>query len=145
MQSIHSDSGEERPSRRLKALIIEGDRGVARLFAEVFVYHDWDVETCNDGWCAEEAIKGEGHYDIILVSYVVPGTTGIELVKLIRSLAHRKDIAVMMVTGTIGIDEEAFEAGVNEILHKPLDIRSLLTAAQKCLLRGMDEGEAACG
>lgn len=144
MHSSNTDINEQ-PPRRLKALIIEGDRGVARLFAEVFAFHGWDVETCNDGWCAEEAIKGESHYDIILVSYVVPGTDGIGLVKAIRSHARRKDTPVMMVTGTIGIDEEAMEAGVTEILHKPLDIKSLLAAAQKCLSRNLNEDEVACG
>ncbi|MCI0488258.1 MAG: response regulator [Blastocatellia bacterium] len=140
MEVINSGN-DGQPSRRLKALIIEGDPSVARLFAEVFAYHDWDVETCNDSLCAEEAISGDGHYDIILISYVIPGTNGIELAKLIRSLDHRRHASIMMVTGTIGIDEEALEAGVDEILHKPLDIQSLLSAAQKCLLRCLDRDD----
>ena len=142
MRVDNSDS-DEQSSGRLKALIIEGDPSVARLFAEVFVYHDWDVETCNDSLCAEEAISGDGRYDIIIVSYVVPGTNGIEMVKLIRSLDHRKRTTIMMVTGTVGIDEEAIEAGVNEVLHKPLDIQALLASAQKCLSRGLDGDEVA--
>ena len=138
---VNNSGSNEQPSRRLKALIIEGDHSVARLFAEVLAYHDWDVETCNDSLCAEEAVSGSRHYDIILVSYVIPGTDGIEMVKLIRSLDHRKTISIMMVTGTVGIDEEAMEAGVDEILHKPLDIRSLLATAQRCLLLGLNRDE----
>ena len=130
MQIVDRDN-QGPPFRRFKALIIEGDKSVARLFAEVFAYNDWDAETCGDAPCATEAISGDRHYDIILVSYKVPGTNGVEMVKMIRALDHRKGAPVLMVTGTQGVEEEALQAGANEVLHKPIDINTLVETARK--------------
>jgi CheY-like chemotaxis protein len=101
--------------------IAEGTRSVARLFAAVFTHHNWKVTSSNDGKSAEEALRGSEHYDVVLVSYEVPGTNGVKLTKLVRALEHRKHTPVVMVTGTTGIEAEAFRAGASAVLHKPVD------------------------
>ena len=113
--------------------IAEGTRSVARLFAAVFAHHDWKVTSSSDGKGADEALRGSEHYDVVLVSYEVPGTSGVELTKLVRALDHRKHTPVVMVTGTTGIEAEAFRAGVSAVLRKPIDIYSLVAAVSKCI------------
>jgi DNA-binding response OmpR family regulator len=112
--------------KQLALLIIEGDSSVLRLFADFFTGNDCHVVAYGEGRGATRALLAEDLYDVILVSYKVPGTEGIELVKLIRELRHRKDTPVIMVTGSGNIDDEAFAVGVNEVLHKPLDLKRLL-------------------
>jgi DNA-binding response OmpR family regulator len=111
--------------------IAEGTRSVARLFATVFARHNWKVTSSSDGKGADEALRGSEHYDVVLVSYEVPGMNGVELTKLVRALEHRKHTPVVMVTGTTGIEAEAFRAGASEVLHKPIDIYSLVAAVSK--------------
>ena len=111
--------------------IAEGARSVARLFATVFAHHNWKVTSFSDGKRADEALRGSEHYDVVLVSYEVPGINGVELTKLVRALEHRKHTPVVMVTGTTGIEAEAFRAGASEVLHKPIDIHSLVAAVSK--------------
>jgi DNA-binding response OmpR family regulator len=111
--------------------IAEGTRSVARLFAAVFTHHNWKVTSSNDGKSAEEALRASEHYDVVLVSYEVPGTNGVKLTKLVRALEHRKHTPVVMVTGTTGMEAEAFRAGASAVLHKPVDIYSLVAAVSK--------------
>ena len=112
-------------------LIIEGDHSVLRLFADFFAANSFRTDTCNNGQCATNAIMSATHYDVILVSYKVPGTEGIELVRLIRRLDHRKQTPILMVTGSGDIENEAFAAGVDQVLHKPLDLSTLLNTVRE--------------
>ena len=87
----------------MKAILIaDGDESVAELFAYVFASHDWNVTRYSDGQRAGEELRGGTHYDAVLVSYRFDGMDGVELIKLIRALDHRKDVPIVMVTGTVG-------------------------------------------
>ena len=116
-------------------LIAEGNPRVASLFTIVFADHDWKVTSFCDGKRAVEALRGSEHYDVVLVSYEVDGTNGVELTKLVRELDHRKHTPVVMVTGTSGVDVEALGAGANEVLRKPIDIYALVAAVSKYIER----------
>ena len=118
--------------QRMKSIFIaEGNQSVARLFAAVFAHHNWKVTLSGFGNHAEEALRGSEHYDVVLVSYEGHGMNGVELTRLVRALEHRKHTPVVMVTGSIGIEVEAFNAGVNEVLHKPIDIYGLIAIVSK--------------
>jgi CheY-like chemotaxis protein len=112
-------------------LLIEGDSSVSKLFSDVFVDRGWHVDVCPNGTSAVLALNKLRHYEVILVSYVVPETTGINLVRLIRSIAHRRNSPIVMVTGSGNVDEEALAAGVDEVWHKPVDILPFIAAIEK--------------
>jgi DNA-binding response OmpR family regulator len=69
----------------------------------------------------------------MLISSKVRGLDGIELIKFARSLRHRQYLRVLMVTGTGGMEPEAFAAGADEVLHKPIGMSTLVAAADKHL------------
>ena len=112
-------------------LIAEGDQDVAKLFAAVFARQNWKVALTAHAKHAIEALRGSECYDVVLVSYDVNGSSGVELTKLVRSLEHRKNTPVVMVTGSGEIDSEALRAGASEVLHKPIDIYRLIAAVGK--------------
>ena len=115
-------------------LIAEGDPNVARLFASVFQQHGWRVTSSSDADDALKALRGTEHFDIMLISSKVHGSDGIELIKFARSMRHRKHLRVLMVTGTGGMETEAFAAGADEVLHKPIGMDTLVAAADKHLV-----------
>lgn len=121
---------KEEARMSLSVLVIEGDATVARLFAEVFSQQGWDVYTPRDGKSVAVELFGDRHFDIITVSYYFPATNGVEIIRLIREIEHRKDTPVLMVTGGPATDE-ALEAGANEVLSKPFDPRHLIAAVRK--------------
>lgn len=112
-------------------LIAEGNPSVASLFTIVFGDHRWKVTSFCDDNRAANALRGGKHYDVVLVSCELHGTNGVELINLVRALDHRKHTPVVMVTGTLGVDAEALGAGANEVLHKPIDIHTLVATVSK--------------
>jgi DNA-binding response OmpR family regulator len=115
-------------------LIAEGDPNVAKLFASVFRQSGWRVASPFDANGVLKALGGTEHFDIMLISSRVRGSDGIELIKFARSLRHRKHLRVLMVTGTGGMETEAFAAGADEVLHKPIGMDKLVAAADKHLV-----------
>ncbi|HWO00199.1 MAG TPA: response regulator [Blastocatellia bacterium] len=112
-------------------LLIDGSEIITKLFAEFFERRGFTVVTCGNREGAIERLSGDEHYDAIVLSNRVPGTTGVELVRLIRSLEHRKMTAVVMVTGSGEIMEEALAAGADEVLLKPINPHALVWAVDK--------------
>jgi DNA-binding response OmpR family regulator len=119
-------------------LIADGNASVAEMFAHVFARHDWHVTQYSNGKRAGQELCGSTHYDAVLVSYRFAGIDGVELIRLIRALDHRKDMPIVMVTGTVDLDvvAAALAAGADEVLYKPTDIAVLEATVTKCLERG---------
>ena len=113
-------------------LLIEGDVSVAQMLGEVFAFKGWRADMHTDKRGAVEALVGTDHYDVIVTSYEVPGTTGVELAGLSTRLANRRATPVILITGSDhrDIEADATAAGVTEILHKPFSIHRLLELAQ---------------
>jgi DNA-binding response OmpR family regulator len=112
-------------------LVVESDAGVSRMFADVFSDRNWIVDVCLDGESAYRAISSDRHYDVIVVSYQVPASSGVQLTQLIRLLDHRSSTPVVMITGSGDVDGEAFSAGVDEVWHKPMDLFAFIRSVEK--------------
>ena len=112
-------------------LVIDGSEIFSGLFAEIFEERGWSVCLCGDRDCALKRLAGGDHYDAVLLGYHVPGTTGVQLVRLIRSFEHRKMTAVVMVTDSSEVREEAQAAGANEVVLKPINPRALVNIVDK--------------
>lgn len=115
----------------LSVLVIENDLTIARLFAEVFSRQGWYAHLACDGVGVAKALLGDRHFDILTVSYRFPGSNGLEIIKQIRTLAHRKGTPVMMVTGGPEVTAEALAAGANTVLYKPIEPSYLVAAVIK--------------
>ena len=67
------------------------------------------------------------HYvDLIISDIRMPGSTGVDLLKKVRS-ENNQGPAIILITGFADIDSsEAFALGAESLIHKPFDIDSLL-------------------
>ena len=112
-------------------LVIDGSARMARLFAEIFEKRGWGVVTCDDRDSAMEHLAGGKPYDAILVSYRMLGSDVFHLIRLTRSLDHRRRAAVIMVTDNEEVTDEALAAGADEVLLRPINPNALTWVVQK--------------
>lgn len=65
----------------------------------------------------------------------------VELITQIRALAHRHDVPIVMVTGTVdcGSVGAALAAGANDVLHKPTDVAIVVASVNERVERGRDQ------
>src|SRR5262245_59164773 len=66
-------------------LVIDESLTVAGLFAEFFEARGWNVGICTDGECAMDQLSASTPYDVVLLSYRVPGIDGLRLNRHIRA------------------------------------------------------------
>jgi DNA-binding response OmpR family regulator len=118
-------------------LIVDGDESVAQMFAEVFASHDWRVIMYSDGRRAGEHLGGSAHYDAVLVGYRFEGVDGVDLIKQIRTLDHRQDVPIVMVTGIVEVSvmAAALTAGADDVLYKPTDVAIVVATVNECIGR----------
>ena len=115
----------------MKSMLVIDSPTLAKLFATVFEKLGWTVAICNDRECAMRRVAGSEPFDLILLSYHLPGTDGVQLTRFIRSLEHRMTTAVVVLTSSGEITDEAKAAGVDEVLIKPVNVSTLIWAVKK--------------
>jgi CheY-like chemotaxis protein len=84
---------------------------------------------CRTATSAEQALELLTDWcpDLILLDIQLPGMSGLDFTRLLRSQPDKAGIVIIAVTASAMKDDEAaaMEAGVNGYLLKPIDTRSL--------------------
>jgi len=118
-------SASSTPPTRGRVLVVEDDRALQEVYAEILVNEGFVVSTAFDGASALRALQA-GPYDVVLSDVVMPGGDGVDLVRAIRQ--RDLDLPVVLVTGspTVETAVQALEMGVVHYLVKPVSIPELV-------------------
>jgi two-component system phosphate regulon response regulator PhoB len=88
---------------------------------------------------AHEALLSinEKRPDIILMDWMMPGVSGIELTRRLRKDSYSKDIPIIMLTARITEDDKVagLEAGTDDYVIKPFSPRELIARIRAVLRR----------
>ena len=88
---------------------------------------------------AREALLriSENRPDIILLDWMMPGVSGIELTRRLRKDAFTEDIPIIMLTARVTEDDKVsgLEAGTDDYVVKPFSPRELLARIRAVLRR----------
>jgi two-component system chemotaxis response regulator CheY len=119
--------------RAVCVLHAEDDRLVAD--AVNITLHDegWSVETCLNGAAALEKLRSGERFDVLIFDNNLPDTSGVELIKQTRALAHRQQTPIIMLSGD-DVEPDARRAGANAFL-KPDDVPLIAETAARLLAR----------
>lgn len=81
------------------------------------------VDTAHDGAAAVDMVRGNPRYDLVLMDLLMPAMDGLDATREIRKLPHGDDLPVLaMNPGPVEQDRErCLDAGMNDLLAKPLD------------------------
>ncbi|PYR99886.1 MAG: hypothetical protein DMG12_19370 [Acidobacteria bacterium] len=106
--------------RGRKVLIVDDEEAVRRLIAELVEREGYDVLHANS---AESAMATASRYriDAFLLDLDMPGTSGTTLCRMIRGIKEYEAVPIVFVTGTTSNLEEAFAAGCDDLINKPID------------------------
>lgn len=116
----------------MRVLLVEDEADVRRYFARALVYLCPRVEVvaAADG---REALArlGAGAFDLVLSDQRMPNMTGLELLVALRSCSQ---VPFLLVSADPGVEAEAYAAGANGFLAKPVGLDTLGAAIARYLV-----------
>lgn len=107
-----------------KILIAEDDREFAALVKQWLGGQNHIVDIAHTGTEAEELI-GTYPFDLFLLDWDLPGTTGVEICRNLRKNANMTPVLMMTGKSTVDDKGQGFDAGADDYLTKPVDLREL--------------------
>jgi two-component system chemotaxis response regulator CheY len=123
--------------KNIKILIVDDYSTMRRIVKNLL--HDLgftNTAEADDGRTAWPMLQS-GDYEFVITDWNMPGMTGIELLKTIRSDAKLARLPVLMVTAEAQRDQiiEAAQAGVNGYIIKPFTAATLKEKIDKIFQR----------
>jgi CheY-like chemotaxis protein len=104
-----------------KILIVDDDPDLRRLLGVLLASEGHHVQAAEDGERAMVLLY-DFKADIVLMDVGLPGMTGLELIRLIRlTRAERIPIVAVSGNGTAHAVQDAYEAGCDEYISKPVN------------------------
>ena len=92
-----------------KILVIEDEVSIVELLKYNLTASGFDVDVCFDGDSALDNIFGDIKYDLIIVDWMLPNISGLELCRRVRKDKTTKNIPLIMLTAK-GEEEDKLRA-----------------------------------
>lgn len=123
-------------------LIVEDEPAIRDMIAFALRKGDYNPVHAGDAREAQAAIADRVP-DLILLDWMLPGTSGLELARRWRKDALTRGIPIIMLTARGEENDRVggFEAGVDDYVVKPFSARELLARIRAVLRRSRDDDE----
>ena len=132
--------------RKHRILVVDDEVTVCKSIRQVLLREDCDVDMALSG---EEALGKDAElpYDVLIVDLMMPGLSGMDLLKMLK--ARNPKARIIMVTGypTMRNTLQAMQLGAMDFLPKPFlptTLRNLVASALEAGGEG-PEGSGAAG
>ena len=103
-----------------KILVVDDDEDIAGIIADFVKLEGYDVATTDSPQGAVRLIS-QSRFDAFLLDIDMPGGNGISLCRTIRGMEEYAAAPILFITGSTAYLEEAFAAGCNDLINKPID------------------------
>lgn len=123
-----------------KVLVVEDEADLAELIALNLRHNGFTATVALDSAAAREQVDNELP-DVILLDWMLPGVSGIELAKAWRAHPRTKQVPILMVTAK---SEDAdkikgLDTGADDYVSKPFSMQELLARIRAVLRRRAPE------
>lgn len=119
----------------MRILIVDDEPSVVELVHYHIKLHGFDADTAFDG---NEAVKKleRASYDLLILDQMLPGMSGIEVLKAVRSKKETAKLPVLMLTAKSDESDVvlALNFGADDYMSKPFRVHEMI-ARVKALLR----------
>ena len=126
-----------------KLLVVDDNPENRDLLLDRLAYRGYQIEIAENGEQALAKIH-HAHYDLVLLDQMMPGMSGLDLLRLLRATYSPSQLPVIMV----GAEEDsaaivdALGQGANDFVGKPVDLPVMDARIQTQLLRSQADRQS---
>lgn len=115
-------------------LLIEDDDRLSKLITKGFQEAGFEVTAAYDGNTGMK-LALQTHFDLVVTDIVLPKKDGLEFCNEIKSLKPNLPVIMLTALGTTDDKLEGFDAGADDYLTKPFEMRELVARIKVLLKR----------
>ncbi len=121
--------------REKKILLVEDEPGLVLTLTDRLVSEGYAVDSAREGG---EAVKktAEGAYDLIVLDVMLPGRSGFDVCRELRSRGSSIPILFLTARGEVADKVVGLKLGGDDYLTKPFDMMELTARVEALLRRG---------
>ena len=118
-------------------LVVEDESEIRELIVLHLKRDGHQVDAVASAEEAEQIMSRGKHYDLVVLDWMLPGASGIDIAKKIRAKSDRDDLAILMVTARAEAADivEGLEAGADDYLSKPFEPQVLIARVRALFRR----------
>ena len=109
----------------MRILVVEDEDGIVSFLKQGLEEESFTVDTASQGKLGLEMALSK-QYDIVLLDWMLPGISGLEICKAFRKENSTTPILFLTAKDTLDDTLEGLKAGANDYLKKPFHFEELL-------------------
>ena len=113
----------------MKILVIEDDPTVGQFVKRGLEEQRWGVDLVTDGEEGERWARSEA-YDLIILDMRLPGKSGLEVLRGIRSRGFERPVLVLTAQDAVDAKVQTLRAGADDYVTKPFAFEELLARVE---------------
>ncbi|MBF0557946.1 MAG: sigma-54-dependent Fis family transcriptional regulator [Nitrospirae bacterium] len=113
-------------------LIVDDEEIIRTSCLRILSEGQYSLDTAEN---AEKALEkcGEAHYDLVLTDLMMPGDSGIDLLKKLKEEQPETEVIIITGYGTVKTAVEALQHGAYDYIEKPFTPEALTNTVARCL------------
>jgi OmpR-family two-component system manganese-sensing response regulator len=118
----------------MRILLVDDEVELTDPLSRVLSREGYTVEVAYDGASGSE-LAACGHYDLLILDWMLPQQSGLEICQQLRSQGQTTPVLFLTAKDTLDDRVEGLDAGADDYLVKPFELRELLARVRALLRR----------
>ena len=139
----------------MRILLVDDEVELTDPLSRLLQRQGYEVEVAADGQIGCDMAIGN-HYDLLILDWMLPGKSGLDICREVRSQSQTTPVLFLTAKDTLDDRVDGLDAGADDYLVKPFELRELLARVRALLRRptatentsgssdGVSEGTLAC-
>jgi|SRR5579883_1432873 OmpR-family two-component system manganese-sensing response regulator len=122
----------------MKILVVDDEVELTDPLSRVLMREGYSVDKAYDGIQGYKYVEA-GSYDLLILDWMLPGKTGLEICQELRDQGKTTPVLFLTAKDTLDDRVEGLDAGADDYLVKPFELRELLARVRALLRRAASQ------
>ncbi|MEC4816484.1 MAG: two-component system response regulator RppA [Scytonema sp. PMC 1069.18] len=122
----------------MRILVVDDEIELTDPLSRVLKREGYSVDAVYDGASGSQLAQ-DGSYDLLILDWMLPGKTGLEICQELRVLGKTTPVLFLTAKDTLDDRVQGLDAGADDYLVKPFELRELLARVRALLRRSSSQ------
>ncbi len=118
----------------MRILLVDDEVELTVPLSRALMQAGYDVDVAHDGQAGSQ-LAGQGLYDLLILDWMLPHCSGLDICQQLRSQGQTTPVLFLTAKDTLDDRVQGLDAGADDYLIKPFELRELLARVRALLRR----------